>query len=233
MDPNEVGLGSAYLGFGNLIGSSWTCDHSLRLMCAQKGTAGTALTKQRAPNARLAFFSEASGSGDLSSWADAGGGAAIEAGDAICRAGAYAAELPLAQTYKAWLSTSTKNARDRFEFDGPIYRFDGVLISMSVAQLSSGLLEAPIQFDQFATFGPLAFEDVWTGTIADGTAHPQTCGDWTSAANNQGGGFGQTFAADFDWTQFYVPGILPSCDWSLHLYCIADNDSLFLAGFDD
>ena len=230
-DADKVGLGSAYLGFGNMFGSLWTCDKSLRLLCAHTGRNGVALAREPAPNARLAFFTEASGTGDLSTWPDAAGATGLDAADAVCRASANRAGLEFADSYKAWLSTAATNAGDRFVNDGAIYRVDGVRVAASVAQLSSALLDAPLQLNEQGTFGPYEFENVWTGTDIDGNVAPATCNDWTSDSNSFGGEFGQSYAADSGWTTFYVP-LYMGCSQPQHLYCIADNDSLFLDTFD-
>ena len=233
-DPDQVVLGSAYLGFGNLVASFWNCNATEHLICAEKGRHGPALPRARPANARMAFFTSSSGTADLSTWADAGGATSLDAADNICRASASRASLPLPQSYRAWLSTSQVDAPSRFEFDGPLYRVDGVRVVASMSDLSVGLLEAPMQLDESGTFGPIFFEDVWTGTRADGHADAHTCVDWTSSTDPFGGEFGQTYAADFGWTQFYIDEYRAGCgspNW--HLYCVGDNDSLFLQGFED
>lgn len=57
---------------------------------------------------QLAFVTQAEGTGDLSSWADADGNTGVAAGDAICNAEAAAAGLP--GTYVAYLSDDTTDA---------------------------------------------------------------------------------------------------------------------------
>ena len=61
--------------------------------------------------ARLQMFvTSVAGSGELSSWDDAGTLTGVAAGDAICQARATAAALPNPATYRAWLSDDTDDA---------------------------------------------------------------------------------------------------------------------------
>lgn len=222
----EAMLGSAYYGFGGFSSSIWDCAQSLRMVCLRKGEHGAPLSRHLPPSARIAFASSAVGTGDLGSWPQAGDANGLAAGDAICRGEAAAAGLPLAMSYRAWLSASAVPARGRFDFDGPWYRVDGVRVATSVADLADGFLDAPIQMT--ATGTELGFESVWTGTHPDGSSTGSTCGDWSSVSAS--GTFGVTAAAEPRWSEsFFSAGCGAG---NLHLFCLADNDSLFLEGFD-
>ncbi|HKE49695.1 MAG TPA: hypothetical protein VKB52_16635 [Rhodanobacteraceae bacterium] len=226
----DVGLGNPFYGFGNIAGGSWTCDQSLRLICMEKGQHGPPLPRAHPPSARVVFTTSSAGSGDLSSWADAGGATSLDAADNICRAHAARAGLALPDSFKAWLSTSSVDAIDRIVNDGVWYRVDGVRFAGSIAGLVNGLLEAPPQLDEN---GRVAFatDSVWTGTTPDGRSSGSTCTDWNDGTDTSFGGVGQDLAVDSLWTKvaFFNPGC---SDPFPHLYCLADNDSLFRGDFD-
>lgn len=221
-------LGSAYYGFTGFSDIGADCATPRRLICLQRGNHGAALSRRAPATARRAFTTSSQGSGNLSTWAEAQGATGLAAGDAICRAHAAYAGLPLAQTYKAWLSTAAADARARFIFTGPWYRTDGVRVAGSMASLLSGVIEAPLQIDEFGQ--PMAFEGVWTGSTVTGSRTPLTCANWTSDSNEDGGKDGTIAAADGHWGSDPLGGI--GCSESEHLYCFADNDSLFMEGFD-
>ncbi len=132
-----------------------------------------------AQDAEMTFFISSAGSGD---GANLGG---LEGADAICQRLAEAAGST-GRTWKAYLSTATVNARDRIGA-GPWHNAKGVLIAANLDDLhdparnmiskETGLTEAgnPVngRGDQPNE------HDILTGTNADGTANPNTCGDWT------------------------------------------------------
>ena len=222
----EVMLGSAYYGYGGLSGFIWDCDRALRLVCLRKGQHGAPIARHLPPSARIVFASATTGNGDLGSWPHAGGTSGLEAGDAICRSEAIAAGLPLPGSYKAWLSSSSVAARGRFGFDGPWYRVDGVRVTASIADLVDGFLDAPIQMT--ATGAELDRDAVWTGSNPDGTDSGSNCGGWRSTSGF--GAIGMTSAAEERWSKNFIN---MGCAADLaRLYCLADNDSLHLDGFD-
>jgi hypothetical protein len=139
-------------------------------------TAGTIPT--RAQDAEMTFFISSTGSGD---GANLGG---LEGADALCQRLAEAAGST-GKTWRAYLSTSTVNARDRIGA-GPWYNAKGVLIANGLDDLHSdqnginkqtGLTEAgnPVN----GRGDDPNQHDILTGTNADGTANENTCGDWT------------------------------------------------------
>jgi len=229
-ENGDIALASPFYGFGFLGGTAWTCDQTLHLVCMEKGVHGPALTRSKAPSARVVFVTSSTGSGDLSSWPDAGAATSTSAGDAICSAHAARAGLSMPETFKAWLSTSAGDAIDRFANDGTWFRTDGVRFSGSIAGLVSGLRESPPQLDENGAI-LRTVESTWTGTGADGRSTGNTCLDWTSADNSAFGAIGQSLAANSLWTK--TAFLNPGCASGLyHLYCFGDNDSLFLANFD-
>jgi hypothetical protein len=138
----------------------------------------------------------------------------LEGADELCRtlAADVSAELG-AKDWKAYLSTTTVNARDRIG-SGPWFNANGVLVANNVAQLidqgAGGTLDqtwapgdATIALDELGNQVPAGGgaggvqHDIITGTLADGTVSAGlTCGDWTAItggvlvghSNRAGGG---------------------------------------------
>jgi hypothetical protein len=176
---------------------------------------------------RLAFTTSATGNGELASWPQAGGQIGVAAGDAICQALAAAADLPHAESFKAWLSGSGLAAPDRFLHDGPWMRLDRAPVAPDLAGLTDANLDTSINLTETGQFS--AGYGVWTGTQADGTAHSDLCIDWTSAAPDAVGLHGISDFADPWWTN---AGSLP-CDFTVsRLYCLQDLPLLFGDGFE-
>lgn len=133
----------------------------------------------QAQDTEMTFFITSAGSGD---GANLGG---LAGADAICQRLAEAAGSS-GQTWRAYLSTSSENARDRIG-SGPWYNAKGVLIAASLDDLhdpaknminkENGLTEAG---DPVKGRGDQPNQhDILTGTNTDGTANENTCGDWT------------------------------------------------------
>jgi hypothetical protein len=231
---DEVMLANAYRGGDSWGAFGWRCDRSLRLLCLQRGAHGPALPRKRPGTARLAFVTSATGSGYFAEWPQSGGAAGVPGADQICRTLANDADLPLPDTYKAWLSTPAADAIDRFIHDGAWFRTDGAAVAASKADLIDGVIGAPLQITERAE--PTLFSTPWTGTQRNGRLGSAHCTSWTAPTGrpegNIGfGNFGQNFAADAYWSYFEF-GSASYCQDSQPLYCFADNDSLFLDGFE-
>ena len=160
-------------------------------------TAGVALVTSLAiaqsDNASFFVTSENPGNGG-----DLGG---LAGADAHCQALAEAAGIG-GKTWRAYLSTSSVDARDRIG-DGPWYNVDGVMIAEDVEQLhgennitndtatdENGDLPAYLELVDGAAErrdpDSLA-HDVLTGTNDDGMKNEATCNDWTNGtADAQG-----------------------------------------------
>jgi hypothetical protein len=136
----------------------------------------------------MSFFLASRGSGD------GGNFGGITGADALCETLAAAADPALAaKTWRAYLSTSTENARDRIGA-GPWRNAAGVIIANNVAQLhdqaAGGASEAtyPLNDSSIAlredgTELPTqpVTHDILTGSNLDGTVSATgTCTDWTS-----------------------------------------------------
>ena len=140
---------------------------------------------QGAPPQPMSFFITSAGPGD---GANLGG---LEGADAHCQKLADAAGAG-GKTWRAYLSSSTANAKDRIGA-GPWYNAKGELIAKDVAELHSdanriskqtGLTEGGAMVNGRGDAPNM--HDILTGTQADGTvAAGMTCGDWTNNGADQ------------------------------------------------
>ena len=132
-----------------------------------------------AQDATMSFFvtSENPGKG-----ADLGG---LEGADAWCASLAEAAGAT-GKTWHAYLSTSGENARDRIG-EGPWVNAKGETIAASLAALhdenAPGLTKATALSEKGEVINGRGDtpnrHDILTGSLPDGTAAPETCGDWS------------------------------------------------------
>jgi len=140
------------------------------------------LSPAMAQDSSMSFFitSENPGQG-----ANFGG---LAGADAHCSALAEAAGAT-GRTWRAYLSTSTENARDRIG-SGPWHNAAGELIANSVDHLhgpenpinkQTGLDETGNEVNGRGD-SPNR-HDILTGSLPDGTAAEQTCNDWTSGGD--------------------------------------------------
>lgn len=130
-------------------------------------------------DAAMTFFITSTGTGD---GANLGG---LEGADSHCQSLAEAAGAG-AKTWRAYLSTSDTNARDRIG-NGPWHNAKGVLIAENVEALhgpanaiskETGLTEKgePVK----GRGDEPNQHDILTGSNADGTRAAETCNNWTS-----------------------------------------------------
>jgi len=117
--------------------------------------------------------------------------------DAHCQSLAEAAGMG-DKSWRAYLSTSTVDARDRIGA-GPWYNVDGVMIAEDVEQLhGDNNLTGETAIDengdtpaylvmvdgQAQRAGDSLVHDILTGTNEDGTKNEATCNDWTDGTSN-------------------------------------------------
>jgi len=160
---------------------------------ANAGAAGTGLPSadDAGPSAAddsMSFFLASRGSGD------GGNFGGIAGADALCETLAAATDPALAaKTWRAYLSTSTENARDRIGA-GPWRNAAGVIIANNVEELhdqaAGGASEenyplndinTPLREDGTPLPPQPVLHDIITGSNLDGTvAASGTCSDWTS-----------------------------------------------------
>ena len=137
-----------------------------------------------AQDTSMSFFITSQGVGD---GANLGG---LAGADAHCQRLAEAAGVT-GKTWKAYLSASTENARDRIG-SGPWHNAKGEVIAANLDELHSEANKISKQTGLTET-GEMVkgrgdepnMHDILTGSTAEGTvAEGQTCGDWTS--NSEG-----------------------------------------------
>ncbi len=129
-------------------------------------------------------------------------------------------------TWTAWLSDSANgtdtDARDRI-LDGEYQLLDGTVVATSLADLTDGTLNVPINMDETGTPIPGGAVQVWTGTATDGTHQGAgLCTDWTSNSSDLVAGIGDLSAADANWTDV---GGGNNCDLYNRLYCFSDVEA--------
>jgi hypothetical protein len=109
----------------------------------------------------------------------------LEGADAWCASLAEAAGAG-GKTWRAYLSTSAENARDRIG-PGPWVNAAGVEIAASVDALHADNAAGLTKETALSESGEVIAgrgdspnrQDILTGSLPDGTASPDTCGDWT------------------------------------------------------
>ena len=221
-------ISSGYVGSSDHTGSRWTahggvsCNEHHHLLCMQKGT-GDPLAAP-ATWGRLAFLSTDFDHGDLRLWPGSGGVGGADGADAICRYRATLAGLPEPNSFRAWISDTPSDAPDRFLYDGPWVRLDGVRIANGLGALASGYLEAPLNVTDTLRYET---DEVWTGTTAAGVASPDRCADWSLAAGGSGLS-GATDSAEAQWSAAQAV----SCATTARLYCLQDLPLVFRDGFE-
>lgn len=145
--------------------------------------------------------------------------------DSLCKQFANKGGLANWQSYTAWLSDSTTDAKDRiYPGRGRYLRVDMVPVADSWEQLFSGQLLKPIEIDEY---GKTVHASVWTGTFPDGTAAPGVdhCADWTMSDLGKKGAYdGSSTVANAWWTLTFFPNPDPEinpvgCAGERHLYC--------------
>ncbi len=169
---------------------------------------------------KLLFVTENRYSGDLRTEGSAASGPA--GADNLCMREAKAARID--GVFKAWISTTTEDAKDRFAPVGPWFLADGTLAAEGPAL--DGTLRWNARFSVGGTdlFGLDPTSHVWTGTRGDGTRDFQgrTCADWTSSSPADEGSYGLAGTVARYWTEYR--DIDPTshadpCDERKRLYC--------------
>jgi len=154
----------------------------------------------------------------------------LEGADAKCQTLADAANL--GGTYKAWLSSTRLDARDRLSHVGkPYVRVDGLLVAYDWTDLTDVLvpLYNPIYLTELGGLPPISdpyFAEAYgsavayTSTLGNGTIQGEftwnpayTCYDWTSQRGT--GGLGIANLTVENWTQ----AVSTDCSIGASLYC--------------
>jgi hypothetical protein len=129
----------------------------------------------------------------------------LSGADTLCSDQATA--LGFSGTWKAVLSTSTTNAKDRFTLTYPVtHASTGVIIAPS--NLWAGSLGAAIGTGN----------SVNTGTDSAGLKTANTCSDWTSASSGLNTSYGNDSLTDSRWVSWISSG----CNGTRSIYCIKE-----------
>jgi len=137
----------------------------------------------------------------------------LDAADRFCQDRADAAGLQL--TFRAWLSSSTSDARSRVSPARAWLRTDGRLFAASLAALTDAdaVLHA-LRFDESGNEVTGQFVKVATGSHG-GSRTNETAMDWTSNSATYAAGDAMVTAGFWDWGYFET-GSTPA-----HLYCFS------------
>jgi hypothetical protein len=214
--------GSVWTIGGNIdmTSRSWT-NHVLftcsandkRLACMQTGS-GPSLPSFASMGKKV-FLTSTKGTGDLGTWPGAAGKAGLAAGDAICQNLALASNL--AGTFKAWLSDSTTDAKNRLMSNGPWVRLDGVKVAENKADLTKGALFTSINQSETGAYD--SNYGVWSGSTADGLKTANTCSNWTDGTSSFSGSSGAAASAGSSWSNNASGSF---CNSGFALYCFED-----------
>ena len=223
--------GSALLGSLDQTTGSWThwgsmgCGYSGTLICLETGV-GPPLSFSQA--GRLAFLSSLHSVGTPGIWI-LPSKSELNFIDDTCRGLADAAGLPEPESFRAWISDSTADAKTRFTYDGPWVRRDWVLVAQNLADLTDGFFNAPINVDEYGVYH--ANRGVWTGTASDGTKTADNCNDWQTLPGYNGT-HGLANTSGVNWTDDFTGPV--TCYTAKHIYCLSDSPSilLFFDGFE-
>jgi cysteine-rich repeat protein len=120
--------------------------------------------------------------------------------DALCANFADDQGWPDGLKYRAWLSDSTTDARDRFtQGRGRLVMTNGLVFAQSWSALLAGQLDNPLDVtEKSETY----HGGVWTGTRPDGTAVPEAehCEDWATEMALKTGHYGYSDRTTAEWT---------------------------------
>ena len=173
------------------------------------------------PPGKIFFVTKGRYRGDLGTEGGAPSGPA--GGDSVCTR--EAREAGHGGLFKAWLSTSTENAKSRIAAVGPWRSLGSALVPFPGAAVT----DPPANFLGYTADGTeLFFEPdrlVWTGTKSNGTRNDNgdTCNDWTSNLADVRGGRGDfNQIGDGRWTDSRAldrTSETSPCSERLRLYC--------------
>lgn len=183
------------------------CNYVDPLLCMQTGT-GPALPNFATAGKKV-FVTSTSYTGDL-------GG--LAGGDAKCHDRALASGFTTTanpKIFKAWLSDTATDAKDRLTSNGPWVRPDGFKIADTKADLLDGLLYTSISQNEL---GAYARAMVWTGTDSNGIKNADRCNDWTDGTAGFNGRQGFAPATNGVWSAYPID----TCNVVKLLYCFED-----------
>ena len=144
----------------------------------------------------------------------------LSGADTQCQSLALAEGLPDHLSYKAILSDSTNNAKDRLGVHMAIHNVLGETVALNADGLWGGSLLVELRRAEDGTM--LSSDRAWSNTLPDGTkrhtATSNTCMDWTSTSGT--GSLGDITSNSNNWIDFSGSH---TCSNSRRLYCIGNN----------
>jgi cysteine-rich repeat protein len=150
---------------------------------------------------------------------DAGELQSLYIANALCANHAAGQGWPEPLKYRAWLSDSKEDARDRLTRGrGRLVLANGLVFATSWAALLAGQLESPLDVtEKSETY----HGGVWTGTRPDGTAVPDSghCDDWSSSSVLKSAYYGYSDLKTAEWTMADDGDQPSSCTAPYALYC--------------
>ena len=150
---------------------------------------------------------------------DGGDLGGLKLADAICANLADDQGWPDGLQYRAWLSDSSRDARDRLKRGrGRLVLVNGLVLAQSWEALLAGELENPLEVtEKSETY----HGGVWTGTRPDGTAVPegQHCEAWKTQSIFPTGHFGYSDRLMGEWTLAIDADQPATCYVDFAIYC--------------
>ena len=141
--------------------------------------------------------------------------------DVRCQGAAAKADIPSPENFKALLSDSTTDAKDRlFPAEGPYRLINGLQVARDLDALLTETLEHPIDTTELGTDAP---NRAWTGTDLGGTAAEGAnhCKDWHSSLDADEAFTGNPNQVDVWWINIPNPLLNPDqCISQNGLYCL-------------
>ena len=144
----------------------------------------------------------------------------LKLADALCGNLADDQGFADALKYRAWLSDSTTDARDRFiQGRGRLVMVNGLVLADSWTALLAGELQNPFEVTEMSE---TYHGRVWTGTRPDGTVVPdaENCDDWSTNSFQKTGYYGYSDRSTPEWTLSQEDDNPIYCLVSNALYCL-------------
>lgn len=142
------------------------------------------------------------------------GGTSLEKLDDICELSAIENGFNTSKTWKAWISKTSDDVKDRiFQSPGLYVNYAGDVIAYSFTDLTDGTINMPILYDQLGNSNNI---EVWTGTLTNGTASNANCDNWTLSS----GFFGTYGNNDSILKDCTSNDIFADCADSKNIYCV-------------
>jgi cysteine-rich repeat protein len=142
----------------------------------------------------------------------------ITLADALCFNHALNADLIDPLRFKAFLSDSDTDARDRFKGRGRIVLMNGIVFADSWSTLLAGELHGPLEVtEKIETY----HGKIWTGTRPDGTAVPDSthCADWSTNSALEAAYYGYSDEVSGEWLLADQLDNPADCPAPLAIYC--------------